>query len=239
MERIVQMERICKSYKNKRITNHVLKSITVDIYEKEFVAITGPSGCGKSTFLSVLGLMDSADSGTYMLTDILATRLKKNEQAYIRNKHIGFVFQSFNLIDNLTVFDNIALPLSYRNYSKSEIKLRTIDALSKVGLENRINYMPNQLSGGQQQRVSIARAIVGSPDLLLVDEPTGNLDSKSGDKIMQLLTDLNNSGATIIMVTHDVRYISCVGRQLQMLDGEIVAEQNITVANNSQLTKQA
>jgi len=224
---LVKIENLSKSYRNKQIETKALIDVSLSIYESEFVAITGPSGCGKSTLLSIMGLMDTATSGHYSISDIDTQNLKIDQRTVIRNKHIGFVFQSFNLIDSMTVFDNVALILEHRKTPKSEIKTRVESVLSQVDMLARQHYHPNQLSGGQQQRVAIARALVGNPELILVDEPTGNLDTVNGDKIMALLEQLNKNGTTIVMVTHDSRYVRCANRQIQLLDGKIVSEKQL------------
>lgn len=221
---IITLKNIAKTYHSSNIEIKALSDISLDIMKGDYLSISGPSGCGKSTLLSLLGLLDSPTSGSYLIEDVDTNNLTMDQQAELRNLHIGFVFQSFNLIDELSIFDNVALPLTYREetLTKSEIEQRVMQALSQVEMEHRKGHKPNQLSGGQQQRVAIARALAGQPTILLVDEPTGNLDSKNGDAVMELLNNLNKQGTTICMVTHDVRYAGHASRQIQLLDGKII-----------------
>lgn len=224
MSEILNIKNISKVFETEELETHALKAINLVINKGDYVAISGPSGCGKSTLLSIMGLLDIPTTGEYFIEGINVTDLSLDEAAEVRNSKIGFIFQSFNLIDELSVFDNVALPLRYHkeNYSNEEIKKRVIACLEEVGLSHRISHKPNQLSGGQQQRVAIARALVAQPAILLVDEPTGNLDSKAGDQVMDLLESLNNSGTTICMVTHDPRYADMAKTKVQLLDGTIL-----------------
>ena len=224
---VVSMQDIHKKFMGSDIETHALQGISLEIYKGEFVAITGPSGCGKSTLLTIMGLLDSASSGNYHISSIDTLGLNVDQRTQVRNQHIGYVFQSFNLIDSMTVFENVALPLEHRGEKSDVIKQAVVEALEKVGMQHRINYKPNQISGGRQQRVAIARALVGHPDLILVDEPTGNLDTKNGDAVMKLLMELNKQGSTIVMVTHDSRYSGLAERQIQLLDGKIVGEKQL------------
>lgn len=219
----ISMKNICKVFETDELETHALNQIDLLINQGDYLAISGPSGCGKSTLLSLMGLLDEATSGEYLLDGIDVTKISLDHAAELRNQKIGFIFQSFNLIDEMSVFDNVALPLSYRDEQPSQQVLteRVNQCLAMVGLSHRSQHKPNQLSGGQQQRVAIARALVGSPSILLVDEPTGNLDSKSGDQIMEVLNQLNNEGTTICMVTHDPRYAAMAKRRINLLDGKV------------------
>ena len=214
----IQMKNIGKVCETEEVISHALKSIDLTINAGDYVSISGPSGCGKSTLLSILGLLDMPTSGEYFIEGVNVTELSLDEAAEIRNSKIGFIFQSFNLIDELTVFDNVALPLKYhaKMPTKQEIKQRVDNCLEQVGMAHRSSHRPNQLSGGQQQRVAIARALIANPAILLVDEPTGNLDSKSGDQVMEVLAQLNRDGTTICMVTHDPRYANFSSTQLNL-----------------------
>lgn len=223
----LKMTGITKVFSTEDMETYALNGIDLTIYKGDFVSICGPSGCGKSTLLSLLGLLDTPTSGQYFIEDADVSRLALGEAAYIRNEKIGFIFQSFNLIDELSVFDNVALPLRYRRnkISESEINQKVTECLRIVDMTHRAQHRPNQLSGGQQQRIAIARALVGNPALLLVDEPTGNLDSRNGDAVMEMLQQLNDSGTTICMVTHDPRYADMASRTLHLLDGKIIDAQ--------------
>lgn len=226
-ELTLKMTGITKVFSTDEMETHALQGVDLEIYKGDFISICGPSGCGKSTLLSLLGLLDMPTAGTYFIGDSDVSNLTLSEAAYIRNEKIGFIFQSFNLIDELSVFDNIALPLRYRRnkVSDADIDKKVKECLQVVDMSHRAQHRPNQLSGGQQQRIAIARALVGSPALLLVDEPTGNLDSRNGDAVMEMLKQLNQSGTTICMVTHDPRYADMATRKLQLLDGKMVDTQ--------------
>lgn len=230
MKTLVTLNNIKKVYQQGQVQTHALNDISLHISEGEFIAICGPSGCGKSTLLSLLGLLDSPSAGQYMLANIDTKTLSVDARAKVRNKHIGYVFQSFNLIDSLTVFENVALVLEHRGEKPKAIKAAVDKYLAAVNMSSRHDYLPSQLSGGQQQRVAIARALVGEPDLLLVDEPTGNLDSQNGDAVMQLLIDLNRQGKTIVMVTHDERYSRMAKRRIGLFDGKLLVEHQEAVA---------
>ncbi|MDQ8202742.1 ABC transporter ATP-binding protein [Pelagicoccus sp. SDUM812003] len=221
---LIHLENISKVFLTDEIETHALSDINLDINEGEFLSISGPSGCGKSTLLSILGLLDSPSDGSYTLAGRQVATLDNNERSRIRNLDVGFIFQSFNLIGDLTVYENVELPLIYRGLKSADRKSRVMEALEKVQMSHRQSHYPHQLSGGQQQRVAVARALGGSPRILLADEPTGNLDSKNGAMVMQMLQDLNNEGATICMVTHDERYNEIASRIVHLFDGKIVDE---------------
>lgn len=225
---MITITNIEKYYRTEEVETVALNKLTLDIKEGEFVAIMGPSGCGKSTLLNVMGLLDDPDNGSYRFNGTEVANLNERRRADMRKMNIGFVFQSFNLIDELTVFENVELPLIYLGVKSSERKKRVEEVLDKMQIMHRRNHFPQQLSGGQQQRVAVARAVVNNPKLILADEPTGNLDSNNGNDVMQLLSDLNELGTTVVMVTHsehDARYSH---RIVRMLDGQIVTE-NILV----------
>lgn len=228
MEPIITLKNINKTYTTQDVETNALRNIDLQVNQGDYISISGPSGCGKSTLLSLLGLLDKPTSGEYFIQSTNTSNLSADQQAELRNIHIGFVFQAFNLIDEISVFDNVALPLSYREpvLPKAEVEERVTNALRQVEMEHRSKHKPNQLSGGQQQRVAIARALAGAPSILLVDEPTGNLDSKNGDAVMEILNKLNQSGTTICMVTHDPRYASHAKTQIRLLDGKLVSESN-------------
>src|SRR5690242_14308927 len=203
---LIKLEDVSKVFLTDEIETHALSGIQLEIKTGEYVSIAGPSGCGKSTLLSIIGLLDTPSGGTYVLNDRPAQGLTAAERARVRNRQIGFIFQSFNLIGDLTVYENVELPLTYRGMPAAERKQRVTQALERVGMAHRAKHLPSQLSGGQQQRVAVARALGGSPAVLLADEPTGNLDSHNGEAVMNLLSELHGSGATIVMVTHDSRF---------------------------------
>lgn len=228
----IQMKGISKVFETEDLETHALKNIDITIKSGDYVSISGPSGCGKSTLLSILGLLDTASGGEYFIEGVNVTDLSLDQAAEIRNSKIGFIFQSFNLIDELSVFDNVALPLRYRSekLTDAEIEQRVNACLEKVDMSHRVSHKPNQLSGGQQQRIAIARALVADPAILLVDEPTGNLDSRSGDQVMDVLEKLNEGGTTICMVTHDPRYADMARTQLKLLDGVILTGPELQVA---------
>ena len=219
---MIQVENLVKSFSTEEVVTIALNGVSMEVKEGEFVAIMGPSGCGKSTLLNILGLLDNPNEGTYLLDGVEVARMKEADRTKLRRGRIGFVFQSFNLIDELTVEENIDLQLKYLNLSKAERKQRVLEILRQVNMSHRAKHYPQQLSGGQQQRVAIARAVVGKPRIILADEPTGNLDSKHGKEIMELLTQLNAEGTTIVMVTHSQRDAAYAHRTINLLDGEVV-----------------
>jgi putative ABC transport system ATP-binding protein len=221
---LIQLEGVTKVFYTDEVETHALSGIHMEIKKGEYVSIAGPSGCGKSTLLSILGLLDTPTAGTYTLNGNSVANLNMAERARIRNRDIGFIFQSFNLIGDLTVFENVELPLTYRGMKAAERKTRATEALEKVGMAHRARHLPSQLSGGQQQRVAVARALVGHPLILLADEPTGNLDSRNGEAVMDLLRDLHRQGATICMVTHDPRFARHADRRIHLFDGQVVEE---------------
>ncbi|HEY6227619.1 MAG TPA: ABC transporter ATP-binding protein [Verrucomicrobiae bacterium] len=222
---LIKLDGITKVFYTDEVETHALSGIHLGIRRGEYVSIAGPSGCGKSTLLSILGLLDSPTDGTYVLNNNSVANLGLAERARIRNREVGFIFQSFNLIGDLTVFENVELPLTYRGMSSAERKERVQEALEKVGMSHRAKHYPSQLSGGQQQRVAVARALGGKPSILLADEPTGNLDSKNGEAVMSLLGELHREGATICMVTHDARFARNAERTIQLFDGRVVEEE--------------
>jgi putative ABC transport system ATP-binding protein len=219
---MIRLADICKIHRTDEIETTALDNVSLTVEPGEFVAIMGPSGCGKSTLLNIIGLLDSPTSGSYLLKDRELAGLNEAARAEVRKHNIGVIFQSFNLIDELSVFQNIELALLYQNIPAGERRSRVLDVMDKVGIAPRQKHYPQQLSGGQQQRVAIARAIVGNPKILLADEPTGNLDSRHGDEVMGLLQALNRDGTTIIMVTHSEEYGRCSSRLMRMLDGRIL-----------------
>ena len=224
-ESLIKLDGVTKVFLTDEVETHALAGVHLEIFKGEYVSIAGPSGCGKSTLLSILGLLDTPTDGTYLLNGRPVQGLSLPERARIRNREIGFIFQSFNLIGDLTVYENVELPLTYRGMGASERKQRVLDALEKVGMGHRSKHLPSQLSGGQQQRVAVARALAGHPAVLLADEPTGNLDSKNGESVMQLLRELHKQGSTIVMVTHDPRFARNADRTVHIFDGRVVEEQ--------------
>jgi putative ABC transport system ATP-binding protein len=221
---LIRLEAITKVFFTDEVETHALAGIHLEIKNGEFVSIAGPSGCGKSTLLSILGLLDTPSEGSYTLNNQAVANLDFAARARIRNREIGFIFQSFNLIGDLTVFENVELPLTYRGMSATDRKEAALRALERVGMGHRMKHYPSQLSGGQQQRVAVARALGGKPSILLADEPTGNLDSKNGEAVMNLLRELHGEGATICMVTHDQRFARHADRSVHLFDGRIVQE---------------
>jgi putative ABC transport system ATP-binding protein len=223
-EALIKLDGVSKVFVTDEVETHALADIHFYVRKGEYLSIAGPSGCGKSTLLAILGLLDTPSDGAYYLNGKPVTGLKMSERARIRNREIGFIFQAFNLIGDLTVYENVELPLTYRGMPSSERKKRSQDALERVGMQHRMKHYPSQLSGGQQQRVAVARALAGDPLILLADEPTGNLDSHNGEAVMTLLRELHQAGSTICMVTHDPRYALFADRSIHLFDGKIIEE---------------
>jgi putative ABC transport system ATP-binding protein len=221
---LILLEGVTKIFYTDEVETHALSGVHLEIQRGEYVSIGGPSGCGKSTLLSIMGLLDTPTEGRYLINGRAVEKLKPAERARIRNREVGFIFQAFNLIGDLTVYENVELPLTYRGMRAAERKKRVHEALEKVGMSHRMKHYPSQLSGGQQQRVAVARGLGGNPSILLADEPTGNLDSTNGQAVMDLLSDLHKQGATVCMVTHDPRYASFADRTVHLFDGRVVEE---------------
>ncbi|WP_186001992.1 ABC transporter ATP-binding protein [Corallococcus sp. Z5C101001] len=224
---LLQLDGLTKVFETEEVETHALSNIHLTIRQNEWVAIVGPSGSGKSTLLAVLGLLDTATRGSYLLDGRSVLELSPTDRAKVRNQHIGFIFQSFNLIGDLTVFENVELPLTYRGLPAADRKQRVERALERVGMAHRARHLPGQLSGGQQQRVAVARAVAGDPLILLADEPTGNLDSKNGEAVMQLLSDLHKAGSTLCMVTHDPAHARIATRTVSLFDGRVVQDEQL------------
>jgi len=222
---LIHLSHVRKVFFTDEVETHALSGIHLDIKKGEYVSIAGPSGCGKSTLLSILGLLDTPTDGAYVLNENPVENLSLSQRARIRNREVGFIFQSFNLIGDLTVYENVELPLTYRGMNSADRKKRVMDALERVGMGHRAKHLPSQLSGGQQQRVAVARAVGGQPSILLADEPTGNLDSTNGEAVMNLLRELHGGGATICMVTHDPRYAQHADRIVHLFDGRVIEEE--------------
>jgi putative ABC transport system ATP-binding protein len=230
-EPLIVLEGIKKVFYTDEVETHALCDIHLEIRRGEYVAIAGPSGCGKTTLLSILGLLDTPTDGTYTLDGQPVSRLSASDRARVRNRQIGFIFQAFNLIGDLTVYENVELPLTYRGMPADERRRRVQSALERVGMSHRMKHFPAQLSGGQQQRVAVARAVAGDPAILLADEPTGNLDSTNGEAVMELLRELHQGGATICMVTHDARYARHAERSVHLFDGKVVEERQLSAVS--------
>jgi putative ABC transport system ATP-binding protein len=224
-EPLIRLDGVTKVFLTDEVETHALSGIHMEIHNGEYVSIAGPSGCGKTTLLSILGLLDTPSEGKYTLNTKQVADLSFSERARIRNREIGFIFQAFNLIGDLTVYENVELPLTYRGMAAKERKERVQEALERVGMSHRMKHYPSQLSGGQQQRVAVARAVVGKPSILLADEPTGNLDSRNSEQVMELLEELHKDGATICMVTHDPRFARYAERSIHLFDGRVVEEE--------------
>ncbi len=240
---LIKLQDVKKVFQADDVETHALSGIHLEIQEGDYVSVEGPSGCGKTTLLSILALLDTPTSGRYLLAGRAVEELDHSQRAHIRNREIGFIFQAFNLLGHLTVFENVELPLTYRaGLSREERRRYVLEALDLVHLAHRTRHYPAQLSGGQQQRVAVARALVGKPSILLADEPTGNLDSKNGQAVMELLCELHDRGATICMVTHDPRYADYADRKVHLFDGRIVDEdtlQRLREAESRSLAEQA
>ena len=230
-ESLIALAGIKKVFYTDEVETHALSDIHLDIRRGEYLAIAGPSGCGKTTLLSILGLLDSPTDGTYVLDGQPVANLSASDRARVRNRQIGFIFQAFNLIGDLTVYENVELPLTYRGMPTEERRTRVQAALERVGMSHRMKHFPAQLSGGQQQRVAVARAVAGDPAILLADEPTGNLDSTNGEAVMELLRELHQGGATICMVTHDARYARHAERSVHLFDGKVVEERQLSAVS--------
>jgi putative ABC transport system ATP-binding protein len=230
-EPLIALAGIKKVFYTDEVETHALSDIQLEIRKGEYLAIAGPSGCGKTTLLSILGLLDSPTEGSYTLDGQPVSRLTAAERARVRNRQIGFIFQAFNLIGDLTVYENVELPLTYRGMPAEERRKRVQAALERVGMSHRMKHFPAQLSGGQQQRVAVARAVAGDPAILLADEPTGNLDSTNGEAVMELLRELHQGGATICMVTHDARYARHAERSVHLFDGKVVEERQLSAVS--------
>src|SRR5580698_8812577 len=227
-EALIHLDGVTKVFYTDELETHALAGVHLEIKNGEFLSIAGPSGCGKSTLLSILGLLDSPTDGSYWINQQAVANLSLSDRTRIRNREIGFIFQAFNLIGDLTVYENVELPLTYRGMPGAERKKRVHEALERVGMSHRVKHYPSQLSGGQQQRVAVARALAGDPSILLADEPTGNLDSANGEAVMDLLRELHRGGATICMVTHDPRYARYADRNIHLFDGRVVEESTET-----------
>ena len=238
-ESLIHLQNVNKIFMTEEVETHALHSIELLIRRGEYLSIAGPSGCGKSTLLSILGLLDSPSEGQYTLNGKSVAELNMSQRARIRNREVGFIFQAFNLIGDLTVYENVELPLTYRGTPAAERKKKAQDALERVGMAHRMKHYPAQLSGGQQQRVAVARAVVGDPSILLADEPTGNLDSTNGEQVMDLLRELHRGGATLCMVTHDPRYAAYAERTVRLFDGKIVEDQKHAPAPSGSAQHQA
>ena len=230
---MIKLENLTKVYRTDEIESTALNQVSFEIEKGEFVSIMGPSGCGKSTLLNILGMLDKPESGSYKFMGTEISGLNEKGRSAVRKQNIGFIFQNFNLIDELTVFENIELPLIYNKVSASERKKRVDELIDKMGISHRSSHFPQQLSGGQQQRVAVARALITKPPLILADEPTGNLDSSHGNEVMELLCELNEAGTTVIMVTHSSHDASYSGRVINLLDGQIVSEKKSNISQSA------